>query len=94
MSVLPQRDGPDIGGAQERAMSEVVGGYDAVRTVEWQNGDGSWTRLSTRGGWPIFETDESASTANAPSVRGFVAKVPGGRAVLFDLALHDVPADE
>jgi hypothetical protein len=90
MSVLPQRDGPDIGGAQERAMSEVVGGYDAVRTVEWQNGDGSWTRLSTRGGWPIFETDESASTANAPSVRGFVAKVPGGRAVLFDPYTLDV----
>ena len=57
MSFLPTRDGDEVGKAQEFAMGELVGGYDEIRTVEWQNGDGSVTRLRTRGGWPIFETE-------------------------------------
>ena len=44
MSFLPQRDGTDLGGAQERAMGESVGGFDTIRTAERQNGDGTWSR--------------------------------------------------
>lgn len=85
MSFFTQRDDTDLGGAQERAMSESVGGADTIRTTEWQNDDGTWSRLSTRNGWPLFETDKlRTSTGLTSSVRGFVAKVPGGTAVLFD----------
>lgn len=85
MSFFTQRDDTDLGGAQERAMFESVGGADTIRTTEWQNDDGTWSRLSTRNGWPIFETDKlRTSTGSTSSVRGFVAKVPGGTAVLFD----------
>jgi len=82
---LPARDGADVGGAQERIMSEMVGGQSGIRTVEEVNPDGSITTLRTRLGWPVFETT-GARAAAAPSVpaRGFVAKVPGGRAVLFN----------
>jgi len=82
---LPARDGADVGGAQERTMSEMVGGQSGIRTVEEENPDGSVTTLRTRLGWPVFETT-AARAAVVPSVpaRGFVAKVPGGRAVLFN----------
>ena len=84
---LPQREA-DFGGAQERAMSGIVGGYGGIRTVEFVNPDGSIERLRTRNGWPIFEKEGGAGSGGAaPAVdlaRGFVAKVPGGRAVLFN----------
>lgn len=53
---LPARDGADVGGAQERTMSEMVGGQSGIRTVEEENPDGSVTTLRTRLGWPVFET--------------------------------------
>lgn len=86
MSFLPQRDDTELGGAQERAMGESVGGFDTIRTAERQNGDGTWSRLHTRNGWPLFETDKrrTSGSATIAAVRGFVAKVPGGTAVLFD----------
>ena len=85
MSFLPTRDGDEVGKAQEFAMGELAGDCDEIRTVEWQNGDGSVTSLRTRGGMPIFETEKVYGTgASEQSARGFVAMVPGGRAVLFD----------
>ncbi len=82
---LPARDGYDVGGAQERAMSARVDGYGGIRETYDVNPDGSVTTLRTRMGWPAFETT-GQPTAAAPTVpeRGFVAKVPGGRAVLFN----------
>ena len=82
---LPARDGYDVGGAQERAMSARVDGYGGIRETYEVNPDGSVTTLRTRLGWPAFETTGARSSAS-PTVpaRGFVAKVPGGRAVLFN----------
>ena len=83
-SALPLRDGTDVGGAQERQMAVIVGGYGGVRTVEERNPDGSITTLRTRGGNPIFETTAvQRAGASAALLRGFVAKA-SSRAVLFD----------
>jgi len=81
---LPQREGPvDLGKAQEFAMSHVgIGDYGNIRTVEFVQPDGTIARLRTRGGYPVFETD--APTPVTSTARGFVAKVPAGRAVLFN----------
>lgn len=89
-SALPLHDGIDVGGAQDRQMAAVVGGYGGIRTVEERNPDGSITTLRTRGGNPIFETVTARQTA-APTdtVRGFVAKA-SSRAVLFDPYTLDV----
>ncbi len=67
-------------------MSDRVDGYGGIRETYEVNPDGSVTTLRTRLGWPAFETDSSRTAAAAPTVpaRGFVAKVPGGRAVLFN----------
>ena len=82
---LPQRDNTDFGKSQERRMSLVgLGNYGAIRTVEWQEPDGSVSRLRTRGGWPVFEIDEAQQEEVVVMPRGFVAKVPNGRAILFD----------
>lgn len=81
---LPTRDGQDVGGAQERTMLAFASGAAGIRTVEEINPDGSITRLRTRYGWPTFETEGARTAAAETQLRGFVAKVPGGRAVLFD----------
>ena len=81
---LPTRDGHDVGGAQERTMIDFAGGSSGIRTVEETNADGSVTRLRTRLGMPTFETERARVTSTETQLRGFVAKVPGGRAVLFD----------
>ena len=89
-SDLPLRDGFDVGGAQERKMASMVGGYSGIRTVEELNPDGSITILRTRGGRPIFETTGVARrSAQAQKYRGFVAKIPS-RAVLFDPYTLDI----
>jgi len=89
-SDLPLRDGFDVGGAQERTMAAMVGGYSGIRTVEELNPDGSITILRTRGGRPIFETTGVARrSAQAQKYRGFVAKIPS-RAVLFDPYTLDI----
>ncbi len=83
---LPIRDA-DVGMAQERAMRDVAQGYGGIRTVEWQDSDGAWTRLRTRGGNPVFEQEERRPTAAdslSVQLRGFVASVPGGSSVLFN----------
>lgn len=83
---LPTRDGQDVGGAQERTMLAFAGGAAGIRTVEEINPDGSITRLRTRQGRPTFETEglRVISGSVVTQLRGFVAKIPGGRAVLFD----------
>lgn len=82
---LPARDGYDVGGAQERAMSARVDGYGGIRETYEVNPDGSVTTLRTRLGWPTFETTGARVAADqSVPARGFVAKVPGGRAVLFN----------
>jgi hypothetical protein len=89
-SDLPLRDGFDVGGAQERKMASMVGGYSGIRTVEELNPDGSITILRTRGGRPIFETTGvDRRSAQAQKYRGFVAKIPS-RAVLFDPYTLDI----
>ena len=90
-SDLPLRDGADVGGAQERTMASMVGGYSGIRTVEDLNPDGSITTLRTRGGRPIFETTANIlSSAQAQKKkRGFVAKITT-RAVLFDPYTLDI----
>lgn len=82
-SDLPLHDGVDVGGAQERSMAHSVGGYQGIRTVEELNPDGSLTRLRTRWGRPIFETDLVRASSTSQKYRGFVAK-SSSRAVLFD----------
>ena len=82
-SDLPLHDGVDVGGAQERSMAQSVGGYQGIRTVEELNPDGSMTRLRTRWGRPIFETDPVRASSSSQKYRGFVAKA-SSRAVLFD----------
>ena len=82
-SDLPLHDGVDVGGAQERSMAHSVGGYQGIRTVEELNPDGSLTRLRTRWGRPIFETDPVRASSSSQKYRGFVAKA-SSRAVLFD----------
>lgn len=84
MSFLPTRDGDEVGKAQEFAMGELVGGYDEIRTVEWQNGDGSVTRLRTRGGWPIFET-EGGGVAKLCLATGPLEERPEGYGVPVDM---------
>ena len=70
-SDLPLRDGFDVGGAQERKMASMVGGYSGIRTVEELNPDGSITTLRTRGGNPIFETEMIAvAPPQALCIRG------------------------
>jgi hypothetical protein len=90
-SDLPLRDGFDVGGAQERTMASMVGGYSGIRTVEELNPDGSITILRTRGGRPIFETTGVVrrSAQAQKKKRGFVAKIPT-RAVLFDPYTLDI----
>lgn len=88
-SDLPLRDGFDVGGAQERKMASMVGGYSGIRTVEELNPDGSITILRTRGGRPIFETTAVRRSSQAQKYRGFVAKIPT-RAVLFDPYTLDI----
>ena len=64
-------------------MSHVgIGDYGNIRTIEFVQPDGTIARLRTRGGYPVFETD--APTPVTSTARGFVAKVPAGRAVLFN----------
>lgn len=83
---LPTRDGQDVGGAQERTMLALAGGAAGIRTVEEINPDGSITRLRTRQGRPTFETDTVRATSGSGDIqlRGFVAQIPGRRAVLFN----------
>ena len=81
---LPTRDGQDMGGAQERTMLAFAQDIGGIRTVEEINPDGSITRLRTRQGRPMFETEGGVVPPSAAQLRGFVAKVPGGRAVLFN----------
>lgn len=85
MSFLPQRDGTDLGGAQERAMGESVGGFDTIRTAERQNGDGTWSRLHTRNGWPLFETDGSTNLAKLCLATGPLEEKPAGYGVPTDM---------
>ncbi|MBK8113557.1 MAG: hypothetical protein IPK44_02945 [Candidatus Accumulibacter sp.] len=75
-----------MGGAQERTMLAFAQGVGGIRTVEEINPDGSITRLRTRQGRPTFETEglRVISGSVVTQLRGFVAKIPGGRAVLFD----------
>lgn len=66
-------------------MAARVDGYGGIRETYEVNPDGSVTTLRTRLGWPAFETTGAqASAAPTAQPRGFVAKVPGGRAVLFN----------
>jgi len=66
-------------------MSAFVGGNSGIRTVEERNPDGSSTTLRTRAGRPHFETTETRRASSVEQgVRGFVAKVPGGVAVLYN----------
>lgn len=83
---LPTRDGQDVGGAQERTMLAFASGAAGIRTVEEINPDGSITRLRTRQGRPTFETDTVRATSGSGDIqlRGFVAQIPGRRAVLFN----------
>lgn len=81
---LPQRHvDSDLGKAQERAMAHVAGGLGGIRTVEFMGPNGTVARLRTRGGYPVFEEYED-DTAAKQNIRGFVAMIPSGRAVLFD----------
>jgi len=82
---LPTRDGQDMGGAQERTMLAFAQDVGGIRTIEEINLDGSITRLRTRQGRPTFETEGAVAVPpSATQLRGFVAKVPGSRAVLFN----------
>jgi hypothetical protein len=83
---LPTRDGQDTGGAQERTMLSFAQDVGGIRTVEEINPDGSITRLRTRQGRPTFETDTVRATSGSGDIqlRGFVAQIPGRRAVLFN----------
>ncbi len=82
---LPTRDGWDPGGSLERTMLERAGGAAGIVRVEEVDVDGTVTRLYTRGGSPVFETERRAASATPVLLRGFVARaVPGGRAVLFN----------
>ena len=83
---LPQRDADTGGAAQERAMSESVGGYGGIKTAEWQGSDGSWTRLRTRNGWPVFEEDRNAvHKAQEPCLQGPLWEKPTGPGVPVDM---------
>ena len=87
---LPQRDETDFGKAQERSMSLVgLGGFGKIHTVEWEGINGGVHRLRTRGGWPVFEEDV-VDPGEVLYPRGFVAKIPTGRAVLFNPYTLDV----
>lgn len=82
---LPTRDGGDPGGALERTMLARAGGAAGVVRVEEVDIDGTVTRLYTRGGFPVFETERRSVSSTPVLLRGFVARaVPGGRAVLFN----------
>lgn len=82
---LPTRDGGDPGGQLERTMLARAGGAAGIVRVEEVDVDGTVTRLYTRGGSPVFETERRAASATPVLLRGFVARaVPGGRAVLFN----------
>ena len=64
-------------------MSHVgIGYYGNIRTIEFVQPDGAIARLRTRGGYPVFEMDMLTPTLSL--ARGFVAKAPSGRAVLFN----------
>ncbi len=82
---LPTRDGGDPGGNLERTMLERAGGASGIVRVEEVDIDGTVTRLYTRGGFPVFETERRSVSSTPVLLRGFVARaVPGGRAVLFN----------
>ncbi len=69
---MPQRIGPDVGGAQEFAMQSVVGGYQGIRTVEFVNHNGSITTLRNRNGWPEFNTTEVQKEEEEDDIKGLV----------------------
>ncbi len=65
--IFPQRVGnTDVGVAQERSMHASAGGYKGIRTVEYENNDGTITTLRTRLGWPVFETTERKRGGGTP----------------------------
>ncbi len=66
-------------------MLERAGGASGIVRVEEVDIDGTVTRLYTRGGFPVFETERRSVSSTPVLLRGFVARaVPGGRAVLFN----------
>lgn len=66
-SIFPQRVGnTDVGFAQERSMHASAGGYGGIKTVEYENNDGTVTTLRTRLGWPVFETTEKKRGGGTP----------------------------
>lgn len=73
--IFPQRVGnTDVGVAQERSMHASAGGYKGIRTVEYENNDGTITTLRTRLGWPVFETTEVIGRVRGRDVfQGFMA---------------------
>lgn len=87
-SIFPQRVGnTDVGVAQERSMHESAGGYRGIRTVEYENNDGTITTLRTRLGWPVFETTEvsGGGPADKSDIKGLVTNgVLEDNDVMFD----------
>jgi len=55
---LINREGPDVGRAQELAMAQGVMWPNGCQTVEFQNHDGSITAYRTHGGMPQVTTNE------------------------------------
>lgn len=55
---LINREGPDVGRAQESAMAQGVTWPNGCQTVEFQNHDGSVTTYRTHGGMPQVTTNE------------------------------------
>ncbi len=87
---LPARDGYDVGGAQERAMSARVDGYGGIRETYEVNPDGSVTTLRTRLGWPAFETTARPSSVCLQSPLTEWGVGPGHPVDMFILrAWHD-----
>lgn len=87
---LINREGPDVGRAQENNMARGVTWPNGCQTVEFQNHDGSITTYRTHGGMPQVTTNEIASVTTVVPPRGFVAKVPSGQAVLFNPYTLDI----
>lgn len=82
-TIFPTRDGEAKGAAAERKMLDKAGGAETIRTVILTPGDGSETRLRTRGGAPDFVTTKPGVTVTN-ALRGFVMKGLTTVAVLFN----------
>lgn len=67
----------NLGASIERSMATLTNGYGGVRSAQTIQHDGSICQLTTRGGWPIYETIDEQVAIPTILAAGFLANAGG-----------------